>query len=242
MKLFVFIAKTLGLSRKEAKSLIKNSFNLFVNDKVEKDPNYLLEEKDKVSYQSKELNYQKNHYLLLNKPKGYICSLKDELYPSILNLIEDQVLRQKLRIVGRLDVDTEGLIILTDDGDFIHEMTSPNKDILKKYYVEADFDYTEQDILLFSKGVVIHDNKKLDYKTKEALLEIIDKNKAYVTISEGRFHQIKKMHKAIGKEVLFLKRVSIGGYSLGNLKTGEYIHFDCLEKNEEELWKKENYF
>lgn len=235
MKFFLFIAKTLAASRREAKAIIKQSNELLVNGEVINNPNYELGKTDKVVYQGNELIYKEYYYILLNKPKGYICSLKDEFYPSILNLIEDETLRRRLKIVGRLDVDTEGLIILTDDGDFIHQMTSPKKDVDKKYYVEADCNYLEKDKISFSKGVFIVDERKQDYKTKKALLEIIEDNKAYLTITEGRFHQVKKMHRAIGKEVTYLKRVSVGKFSLGSLKTGEYRNINCKEIYKEEL-------
>lgn len=235
MKLFIYIAKTLGLSRKESKVLIKRTNKILINEIVINDPNYEIIENDKVVYRGDELVYRENYYILLNKPKGYVCSLKDELYPSILNLINDESLRKRLKIVGRLDVDTEGLIILTTDGDYIHQMTSPKRDVKKKYYVEADTNYLEEDIKSFFNGVIIFDEKKYEYKTKEALLEIIEDNKAYLTISEGRFHQVKKMHRAIGKEVVSLKRVSIGEFNLGSLKIGEYINIDRIRINEEEL-------
>lgn len=235
MIFFLYIAKTLGISRREAKLLIKKTNELFVNGETIRDPNYLINKEDRVFYQENELKYQEYFYVLLNKPQGYLCSLKDELYPSILNLIEDEILRKRLKIVGRLDVDTEGLIILTDDGDFIHQMTSPKRDVKKKYYVETNSNYSEEDGLSFSKGVIISDEKKLKYNTKEALLEIIEDNKAYLTITEGRFHQVKKMHKAIGKDVLFLKRIGVGEFHLGDLKTGEYLIIDNKKINKEEL-------
>lgn len=231
MRLYLYISKSLGISRREAKILIKESNDVFVNKEVIKNPNFDVAKNDKVIYKQKDLQYIENVYILLNKPKGYICSIKDELYPSILNLISEDELRNRLKIVGRLDVDTEGLILLTDDGDFIHKMTSPKKDVEKKYYVEVDTAYLKEDIISFFNGVFIIDENKHQYKTKKALLEIIEANKAYLTITEGKFHQVKKMHKAIGKEVLFLKRESVGEFNLGNLKTGQYKIIDCCQKN-----------
>lgn len=235
MRLYLYISKSLGISRREAKILIKESNDVFVNKEVIKNPNFDVAKNDKVIYKQKDLQYIENVYILLNKPKGYICSIKDELYPSILNLISEDELRNRLKIVGRLDVDTEGLILLTDDGDFIHKMTSPKKDVEKKYYVEVDTAYLKEDIISFFNGVFIIDENKQQYKTKKALLEIIEANKAYLTITEGKFHQVKKMHKAIGKEVLFLKRESVGEFNLGNLKTGQYKIIDCCQKKQEEL-------
>ena len=149
MRLYLYISKSLGISRREAKILIKESNDVFVNKEVIKNPNFDVAKNDKVIYKQKDLQYIENVYILLNKPKGYICSIKDELYPSILNLISEDELRNRLKIVGRLDVDTEGLILLTDDGDFIHKMTSPKKDVEKKYYVEVDTAYLKEDIISF---------------------------------------------------------------------------------------------
>ena len=162
-------------------------------------------------------------YLMMNKPKDYVCSTDDKYNRTVLELIKGYNIK-KLMIVGRLDIDTIGLLLVTSDGAFVHKLTSPNNYIEKKYYVCCDKEFENEDILSFSNGITIYLDKDTEYKCKSAKLEILNnRNEAYITISEGKFHQVKKMCSAVGKKVLVLKRVEIGKLKLDPaLKEGEY--------------------
>lgn len=221
MRLDKYLAKALNVTRSEASKLLKSK-KIRVDDDVITDGS--IEVKGKVYYLDKEIIYKENRYFILNKPKGYVSSTFDKDHPCVTSLIEGV---KDLLVCGRLDIDTTGLLILTTDGAFIHKVTSPKSDIYKKYYVEVSGEFKESDKELFIKGFDLIDTDGKMYHTNEAYLEIIDKNKAYISISEGKFHQIKKMCHEVGCVVEKLKRVSIGSLTLdGDLAEGDYIEVD----------------
>ena len=203
-----FVAVGLNLTRNEAKNLIKNK-KIKINGEIIRDGSYKVKESDVVLCGDTIVKFEENIYLMMNK--------------TILELISDYNIN-KLMIVGRLDIDTTGLILLTSDGAFVHKLTSPNKNINKKYEVLCDKDFTEDDINKFKEGITIYLDDETPYKCKSSELEILDnKKEAYITISEGKYHQIKKMCKMIDKKVYELKRVEIGKLKLDcNLLPGEY--------------------
>lgn len=221
IRLDKLLTTCLGLTRSKAKLLIKNK-KITVNGIVTKDVDIKISANDIVMCDGKILKYQENVYLMMNKPKDVICSTEDKLHKTVLNLLEG-FNRNKLMIVGRLDIDTTGLLLITTDGAFVHNLTSPNKDIKKKYYVKCDNEFTDEDVKSFKEGIVINLDKE-QYKCKSSTLEILDnKKEAYITISEGKYHQVKKMCGAVNKTVLKLKRVEIGLLKLDeSLKEGEY--------------------
>ena len=234
IRLDKYIATCLSLTRSQAKDVIKSK-KIKINNIVVTDANVKIKDDDYVVFNDKELVYEENIYLMLNKPKGYVSSTDDAINKTVLDLIEDYNVN-RLMIVGRLDIDTTGLLLITSDGAFVHKLTSPSNYIEKKYYVNCDKEFENEDVSSFKNGITIYLDKNTEYKCKSAKLEILNnKNEAYVTISEGKFHQIKKMCSAVGKKVLDLKRIEIGKLKLDpTLKEGEYR---ALKNEEVEMFE-----
>lgn len=239
MRLDKFLANSGIGTRKEVKELLKKRL-IKVNDEVVKDGKIHVDEnEDTVKYKDEIISYKKFVYIMLNKPNGVISATEDKVHKTVIDLLGDEYRTFEVFPVGRLDIDTEGLLLLTNDGVLSHNLLSPNKHVDKKYYVELEKLLTEMDIAKLEKGVELK-----DFTTKDAKVEIIengeesDKIRVYITISEGKFHQVKRMFKAVGNEVKYLKRVKMGTLSLDeNLKLGEY-----RELTEDELTKlKENF-
>ena len=235
MRLDKFIGHTTSLSRAEAKKSIKKG--VLVNGRIVKTPDFKIDEfKDEVIVNEEKLIYQKYIYIMMNKPKDIISATEDNKTKTVVDILDEQERIFKPFPVGRLDKDTEGLMLLTNDGDLAHKLTSPKKDIVKKYYVEVFGTIEDMHITYFKKGVILDDG----YKCKSAILDILTSNetgsKAYIYITEGKFHQVKRRMKSIGCEVTHLKRLSIGELVLDeNLKLGEYRYL-----TEQELKKLKN--
>jgi len=159
---------------------------------------------------------------MLNKPSGYVSATDDKKDPTVIDIVSKKFRKTGLNVMGRLDKDTEGLIILTDDGKLIHEVLSPKKHVAKVYYAKIYGCVTEEDIEEFSKGININD----EYITKPSELKIInsgDISEIELKIFEGKYHQVKRMFLARGKKVIYLKRIQIGDIYLDeNLKLGEF--------------------
>ena len=155
--------------------------------------------------------YRKFIYLMLNKPQGYLSATEDDRDPVVVDLLPEELKHFAPFPVGRLDKDTEGLLLLTNDGQFDHELMSPRKNLYKRYYAELDLPATAEDIEQFAAGMEFK-----EFTAKPARLEIDpnDPRKVYVEISEGKYHQVKRMCERVGKTVLFLKRVAIGNLPL----------------------------
>ena len=217
MRLDKYIKHALCITRSEAIDLIKNG-QILVNERV-KSKDYDVVASDIITYNTKPVVYKEYYYYMLNKPAGYISSTVEKEGLPVTSLIKE---RNDLFPVGRLDKDTEGLLILTNDGDLAHVLTNPKHEVEKKYYVETKYSIRKEDIDLFKEGVEINLDGST-YKCLPARLEIIDQNKCYVYIREGKFHQVKEMLKSINNEVTYLKRVAMGDLELDNkLKLGEY--------------------
>ena len=217
MRLDKYIKHALCISRSEAAKAIKNGQVLVNGSSLNND--YDVKDRDIVTYKDKKIEYKEFHYYMLNKPSGYVSSTSNRDGVPVTSLIKE---RNDLSPVGRLDKDTEGLLILTNDGDLIHHLTSPKHNIEKKYYVESDGEVTSDDIKCFENGVMINVDGT-SYKCLPARLEIIGEKKSYVYIKEGKFHQVKEMFRSINNSVVYLKRVSEGNLKLdNNLKLGEY--------------------
>ncbi len=220
MRIDKFVCRALGVTRKEARDIIKSG-RVKIGTKVAIKNDWNVNGED-VFLDDNKLNFKEVYYLMLNKPKGYLSATFDNKLPTVLDLIKgyDKV---NLSIVGRLDMDTVGLILLTSDGKMAHQLTSPKKTCFKKYFVQVDGKFTIDDIESCKKGMDLYDGKGKLYHTKPAKLEIINEHEAYLSISEGKYHQIKKMCHSLGKEVIYLKRIAIGNLILDeNLKEGEY--------------------
>ena len=222
IRLDKYITLALELSRKDAKALIRNK-EITVNGEIIRDSDYKVQENDEIVYNGNVLSYEEDIYLMMNKPKGYVCSTDDELHKTVIDLINMKN-RDRLMIVGRLDIDTTGLLLITNDGSFVHKLTSPSKKIDKKYFVRCDSDFTNDDVISFEKGVEIYLDQETPYICKSSKLEILsDPKEGYITIHEGKYHQVKKMCASVNKTVVELKRVQIGLLKLDErLAMGEY--------------------
>lgn len=220
MRIDKFLSNLEYGSRNDIKKYIKEQ-RVKINDilcKSAKDN--INETEDKVYFDNEEVFYIQDIIIAFHKPKGYICSNEDELYPSILNLLPQKLVRLDLKICGRLDCDTEGLVILTSNGNYVHQIISPSKDVYKKYYVELKSKVQNEKI--FCDGLEILDGRNQLYKTAKAQLTKLEDNKCIVSIKEGKFHQVKRMFEKIDNEVTYLKRLSVGKYQLDDLKINDY--------------------
>lgn len=217
-------------SRKEVKKLLKDGA-VQVNDKVVKDPGYHVDtEKDLVTVHGEEAQYREFIYLMMNKPPGVISATEDDRDETVIDLLElDDSIFEPFP-VGRLDKDTEGLLLITNDGQLAHRLLSPKKHVPKTYFAVIEGEVTEEDILAFKEGVVLDDG----YETKPAKLNILKsgiRSDIELTITEGKFHQVKRMFQSVGKRVVYLQRLTMGPLSLDeSLELGEY-----RELTEEEL-------
>ena len=205
-------------SRSQVKVFLKQGL-IKVNGEIIKRPEFKVEEEqDSVTFQGKEIKYRKYVYYMLNKPKGVVSATRDNLDRTVTDLIKDSG-HQNLFPVGRLDKDTEGLLIMTNDGDLAHRLLSPKKHVDKVYYVELDKMLTEEGRRMLETGIDIGEDKP----TLPANAQRITDTSLYLTIREGKYHQVKRMLKAVGCEVTYLKRIAMGAISLDkNLPCGCY--------------------
>lgn len=206
-------------SRSEIKEYIKKKM-VSVNGNIINNPGLNVIESDKILINNDEVFHKEKIYLALNKPSGYICANKDGMHKTVLELIHEPYNRYDLMIVGRLDIDTEGLLLITNDGEFLHEIISPRRNCYKKYYVKLANELKNYDELL--SGVVILDGENKEYKTEPAIIEKISEKECFISIKEGKFHQVKRMFEYINNKVIYLKRYSIGDYELEDIGIGEY--------------------
>lgn len=221
MRLDKFLAEAGIGSRSQVKNYIKKGM-VSINDEKVKKPEYKVDiEKEIVKINGEIVEYVAFEYYMLNKPEGVVSATKDNVSETVIELIKDKK-REDLFPVGRLDKDTQGLLVITNDGELSHNMLSPRKHVDKTYYATIEGIVTKEDAELFLQGVDIGDEKL----TMPADLEILSSaniSEIKLTIREGRFHQVKRMFEAVGKKVLFLKRIEMGGLKLDeSLKPGEY--------------------
>lgn len=226
---------TLGIgSRSQVKELIKRGKIKVNNQTVNKPEFHVDENSDVVTMDGLDFNYHKFYYYMINKPAGVLTAVADFQCKTVLDLM-DVTPKKGLFPVGRLDKDTEGLLLITNDGELSHLLLSPGKHVDKKYYVELDGSLKNEYIQFFKEGFDIG----LKSNTKPAILEIIDDNKAYITITEGKYHQVKRMFKHFGLTVIYLKRVRMGPLILDNsLGLGEYRPLNEKEINQLLEYKK----
>lgn len=212
-------------SRNEVHKLIKDGI-VTVNGEIVSKAKQQVKETDEVMVGDLKVSYQKYHYFLLNKPRGVLSATEDKNQQTVISLLAPQDRYQNLAPVGRLDKDTTGLLILTNDGQLAHELLSPNKHVAKIYRAKIAGIVTEETIQTFSSGMVLGDGTKL----KAAKLKVLEINlnedisKVEIEISEGKYHQIKRMFGAVGMKVISLDRISMGKLKLPNdLERSKYI-------------------
>lgn len=225
MRLDKFLAEVGIGSRKEVKVLIKKG-QIKVNEEVIKSDKFQVKEfDDQITYLDEPLVYQKDFYYVLNKPAGVISATQDNYEQTVMDLLSDEDYREDLFPVGRLDKDTEGLLILTNDGKLAHRLLSPKKHVEKEYFAKVKGVMTEEDIDSFARGLVIDKGEQtlpaqlsidsIDHEEETSAIRLI--------LHEGKFHQVKRMVQAVGKEVTYLKRLRMGGFLLPeSLDNGEY--------------------
>jgi len=225
VRLDKFVARSLSISRKEAKELIREG-RVRVNGTVVRNPDYRLKEGERVEVEGKEISYKEKVYLKLYKPRGYLSTTeKEHRYPSFLELLEEHYGGRKLFAAGRLDVDAEGLLIVTDDGELAHRITHPKWKVEKEYEVVLDRNPSPE--ILRSLHSVELDGRPVALKS----VEIIGDRKLRLVLTEGRFHVVKRLLKAVGFNVLSLKRTRIGSIKLDPyMEPGEW-----RELSEEEI-------
>ncbi len=221
MRLDKYLAEAGIGSRSQVKNILKKG-QIAVNGQITKRPEEKVDpEKDQIFFQGEKIFYQENLYYLLNKPSGVITATEDKKEKTVLDLFPPH-LQKKLFPVGRLDKDTVGLLLLTDDGELAHRLLSPKKQVAKVYEALVDGRMDETDQLAFQKGLDIGDEKP----ALPAVLKILKKGErslVEITVTEGRFHQVKRMCRAVGKPVLALKRISMGTLRLDEaLSEGAY--------------------
>jgi 16S rRNA pseudouridine516 synthase len=211
MRLDKFLSECSLGTRSEVKTLIKKGL-VSVNDNPVKDPGFAVDEaSDKVVCKGSPVLYKKFTYYVLNKPQGYVCSKDESEGKTVYELLPKEY--AKLNPVGRLDKDTEGILLFTDDGDLNHRLLSPKNHVWKTYDVLCEKDVTEEDLNKLREGVLLDDEMTLPAKA-----EYLDStNHIALTICEGKFHQVKRMLAATCNKVTALKRVSFGNLSLNDL-------------------------
>ena len=213
-------------SRSDVKKLISKK-QVAVNGEVVKSANVKADPlTDRITVKGVALDFKRNVYLMLNKPKGYVSATEDRDHQTVLELVPSEFAGRDIFPAGRLDRDTTGLMIITDDGALAHNILAPKKHVQKIYHVELDIPVTEEMAQGFAEGVELNDGV-----CKEAGLEIVGEYAARVTLKEGRYHQIKRMFGCYGAKVVELHRLAMGNLHLpDDLAVGQ-----CRELTEEEL-------
>ncbi|WIF94993.1 pseudouridine synthase [Caminicella sporogenes] len=222
-------------TRKELKKIIKSGLVKVDGKVVTKSSIHVNPYKSIIEIYGDKIKYREYIYIMLNKPQGFISATFDKCHKTVLDLIDEKYYAFNPFPMGRLDIDTEGLLIITNDGKLSHQILSPKKHIPKTYYAHIDGRVTKEDIKAFKEGIVLDDG----YKTISSQLVIRETgeiSKIELTIYEGKFHQVKRMFKAVGKKVLYLKRIAMGNLKLDeSLGLGEYRE---LTEDEVQILKK----
>ena len=205
-------------TRSEVKKYIKAK-QITVNGEVVVKPEQKIDENvDEVCFKGQPISYEKYVYYLLHKPAGCVTAKQDNVHKTVMEYFPEDICVKDIAPVGRLDLDTEGLLLFTNDGPLTHHLLSPTHHIPKTYYAILDKEVPANAVEQFKEGVDIGDDKP----TLPAELVILSEKEAELTIHEGRFHQVKRMFEAVGCTVTYLKRLSMGSLMLGDLQKGEY--------------------
>lgn len=199
-------------SRQDIKKHVKTGKIRINENIVKKSEEKLNSEKDILYFEGEEVEVEEFETYVLYKPSGFVCATKDNIHRTVMELIDSK--RKNIVPVGRLDLDTEGILILTNDGNLNHRLVSPASHVDKTYYAVFEGKLLDNAVEMTNIGLDIGDGEI----SKSAKLEIISENEILLTIHEGKFHQVKRMVKALGGEVTYLKRVSFGGLKLDDLK------------------------
>ena len=229
IRLDKFLSDSGAGTRSEVKKLVKTG-RVTVNGITAKDCSAKIDTCANVCVNGTEVYYSKYIYLMLNKPAGVISATKDKKDKTVIDLLRPPYSKMQLFPAGRLDKDTVGLLLITNDGDFAHSTLSPSKHISKTYYAEAEGHFTPDIASAFEEGITLDDG----YVCKSASISIDtlteDRIKAYITVTEGKYHQIKRMIEALGGKITYLKRIAFGEIKLDeSLEGGEYRSLNAEE-------------
>ncbi|MBQ6624551.1 MAG: 16S rRNA pseudouridine(516) synthase [Clostridia bacterium] len=220
------ISENLCISRKDAKQLISNS-RVRVDGQICKKNDVKVDESSIIEVDNKKVNCMKNIYIMLNKPKGIVSAREDSRDITVVDILPDEYKRKNIFPAGRLDKDTVGFVLMTDDGDFAHKILSPKNHIEKTYVAEIEKNLSDEDIEKFKNGITLGDGTVC----LSAKVRMTDEKYAEIKIVEGRYHQVKRMFASLGNKVVSLKRTSMGKLKLDeNLAEGE-----CRLLSKEEL-------
>ncbi len=219
------ISNRTGISRKDAKAAI-SSGKVTVSGNIIRSSDFKVSENDEIFLENKKISGNAHVYIVLNKPKGYVSATEDPEQKTVIELVPPELFRNGIFPAGRLDKDTTGLMVITDDGDFAHRILAPRKHVPKKYAVTIDLPVTDEMKNGFENGIELSDGI-----CKSAKLIKTGEYTCDVTLSEGRYHQIKRMFGCFGAKVTELHRLSMGGFSLPE----DLLPGECRELTEKEL-------
>ncbi len=229
MRLDKYLCHATGLTRSRAQGMIRGG-QVTVNGAVVKDPSFKLPTDASVIWRDQAVQLGGHRYFMLNKPVGVICATTDPQHKTVLDLLDVEN-KKGLHVAGRLDIDTTGLVLVTDDGDWSHRLTSPRRQCSKRYRVTLADPVDEGLVERFAEGIELRNEKK---KTLPAELEILSENEVLLTLSEGKYHQVKRMFAALGNHVTALHRESIGAIALDiDLQPGQWrvLNAEEIEAN-----------
>ncbi len=217
MRLDKYLADTGIATRNELKKIIRSG-RVKINGVTVKDAAAQLTAEDAVTLDGENITYRKYVYIMMNKPAGVVSATEDNLHPTVLSLLPDEYMHFDLFPCGRLDIDTEGFLLLTNDGALAHALLSPKRKEPKTYFARLDAPLPKDAVQKFKSGINLG-----DFTAAPALLTPLGDREATVTISEGKFHQVKRMFQSVGTNVTYLKRLSFGGLELDpTLSPGEF--------------------
>ena len=224
IRLDKFLSEMSGWTRSEVKKIVRTGSVTVDGNEVKKPETKIDEKLSIVRVDGRQIKYNKYEYYMLNKPKGFVSATTDREHKTVVDIISSSE-KKDLFPVGRLDIDTEGLLLITNDGELAHRLLAPKNHVEKTYYVEVSGILDDADVDAVEKGLDIGEEKNTIPAKMEILKTDIQNNisSCYLTIHEGKFHQVKRMMKKLGKTVTYLKRVSMGSLSLDSkLKKGNY--------------------
>lgn len=225
LRLDKFLADRLGCTRKESRILISTG-NIFVNGIVNKDVGYKINSSDEVIHNGKKIDYgNKYYYFMINKPEDCVTATADNIHKTIFDLLPPSFVKLKIMPVGRLDIDTVGLLLFTNDGKLAYRLLSPKREVYKTYMAKTDKILNGNELKKFKYGIDIG-----DIVTKPARIVYMENNTYKLEICEGKFHQVKRMFEAVGANVIELKRTTFGPLHL-DIPVGKYRELTLDEIN-----------
>ena len=212
------IISSLGIMSRSACRRAARDGRIYLNGEAVRNTDRKVTERDELLLDGSKIVYSKYMYLLLNKPEGYVCAAEDGRYPTVFELLPSEYSNLKLSTVGRLDMNTTGVLLITNDGTLSHALLSPKRKVEKVYRAALKFPVSERDAESFAEGLTLDGNEK----ALPARLLITGEREAEVTVCEGKFHQIKRMFLAVHNQVRRLERISFAGITSDGVKIGEW--------------------